>query len=458
MRTVVVGGGLLGLSTAFYLAREGHQVTVLEAGSRLGGLATDVEVAGVAVDRFYHCILNADDHLLGLIDIAGLSDQLRMVPVKAGFLRDGKVHSISSPLDILRFPPLNPIDRARLVWSLLACRRVKDWHDLEQVDVETWLRGLSGDKVWETVWKPLLSAKFDGNFTRTPATYIWSRTVRMTDTRSAGGAKELAGHLVGGYRVLAERLAEMIRDLGGAVLVDHPVDRLVTEAGRISAVTSAGATFLCDSAVLTTPLPLAAQLLAERDSHGVEEASRTEAIADYTRAVREVQGYLGVVCLLLMLRRPLSQYYTLYLAEERLPFTAVIESTNLIDPKYVGGRHLVYLPKYVDPDSEIFAKSDDEIRDWFLRELRTLHPDLLDEEIVAAPVFRARHVEPLHPLGSLGSIPPMQTPVEGLWLGSTKHFYPRLNNGDAVTRLGAELAAAAHAWSRNAVAMERVSA
>ncbi len=25
--------------------------------------------------------------------------------------------------------------------------------------------------------------------------------------------------------------------------------------------------------------------------------------------------------------------------------------------------------------------------------------------------------------------------IEGLWLGSTKHFYPRLNNGDSVVNL-----------------------
>lgn len=440
MKVVVIGGGLLGLSTGYYLARAGHRVTVLEAGDRLGGLATDVEVAGTHIDRFYHCILNADHHLLGLIDEVGLKDEMRMHPVRAGFHTAGKTFPISTPLDLLRFPALNPIDRLRLIRSLLACQRVKEWQELERVDVESWLRRLSGDHVFQTVWRPLLSAKFDGNFANTPATYIWSRTVRMTDTRSAGGTRELAGHLVGGYRTLAERLAQRIGELGGDVRTGAQVERLITGDGAIVAVHAANELLLCDAAVLTVPLPLAAKLLRERGSAGHETAPQTAAIDDYRRRVEAMEGYLGVICVALLLDRRLSPYYTLYLADRSLPITAVIESSNLIDPELLNGRHLVYLPKYVDPTSAIFRQSDEEIRASFIGALKRVYPQFRDEWIVAAPVFRAPHVEPLHPLGSFGTVPPTTTPIAGLVLGSTKHFYPRLNNGDAVTRLGATLA------------------
>mgnify|MGYP001606205821 CR=1 FL=1 len=138
---------------------------------------------------------------------------------------------------------------------------MKEWTGLEQIDVETWLRKHSSDKVFDTVWRPLLSAKFDGNFAATPATYIWSRTVRMTDTRSAGGAKELAGHLVGGYRTLAERLAERITALGGEVRLNEPLTQLVTHNGAIQSVRTSATEHACDATVLTLPLPLSARLL-----------------------------------------------------------------------------------------------------------------------------------------------------------------------------------------------------
>lgn len=440
MNTVVVGGGLLGLSTAYFMARAGHRVTVLEAGDQLGGLATDVEVDGIRVDRFYHCILNADNNLLDLIDEVGLRDMLRMTPVRSSFFVNGEYHSISSPLDLLKFPPLKFVDRLRLVRSLLACRRVRDWKALEDVDVESWLRRNSGNQAFEHVWRPLLSSKFDGDFSKIPATYIWSRTVRMTSTRSSDGRKELAGHLVGGYQTLAQRLADCIADMGGTVLTNSPVDELHTHDGRITGLRSDGRHIDCEAVVLTVPLPVAGKLLRSRTATGTESAALQQAIDQYVDKIVNMQGYLGVVCLLLMLRRPLSSNYALYLGDTSLPFTAVIETTNIIDPALVGDRHLVYLPRYANPDSELFDESDESIRATFLGALRRMFPDLSDDDIQAAPVFRAPYVEPLHPLGSFGTVPASGGPIAGVILGSTKHFYPRLNNGDAVVGLATELA------------------
>jgi protoporphyrinogen oxidase len=435
MRAVVVGGGLLGLSTAYYLAREGHTVSVLEAGHQLGGLATDVEVDGVRVDRFYHCILNADFDLMSLIDEVGLSDMLRMKAVKAGFYANGTTYPISTPFDLLRFPPLGLLDRLRLVRSLLACRRVKNWQDLETVDVESWLRQRSGDRVFERLWSPLLTAKFNGKFRDIPATYIWSRTVRMSDTRSSGGRREMAGHLVGGYRTLCERLAERIRELGGQVFVSCPVERITTRDGRLESVRAGGHSFKCDYGVLTVPLPIAARLLRDRELLGLDEPVQLQETDAYSAHVESMQGYLGVICLLLMLKRPLSENYTLYLGDTDLPFTAVIETTNIIDPELVGGRHLVYLPKYADASDEAFQQPDDAIRRQFLDALKRIYPDFNESDVLASPVFRAPHVEPLHPLGRSQDVPAIRTPIDGLWLGSTKHFYPRLNNGDSVIYL-----------------------
>ena len=45
-RTVIIGGGISGLATATLLAREGHEVRLLEKNARVGGRAGEVERDG----------------------------------------------------------------------------------------------------------------------------------------------------------------------------------------------------------------------------------------------------------------------------------------------------------------------------------------------------------------------------------------------------------------------------
>lgn len=57
-RTVVVGGGVGGLSAAILLARSGHQVTLCEASATFGGLASALEAGGVRFDGGPYILLD----------------------------------------------------------------------------------------------------------------------------------------------------------------------------------------------------------------------------------------------------------------------------------------------------------------------------------------------------------------------------------------------------------------
>jgi protoporphyrinogen oxidase len=442
----IVGAGVLGLALGYDLLKQGVNVRIWERGGELGGLMGRTrfpELGDVEVDRYYHAILNSDRTLMGLFEELGLIGDLHMVATKMGFYHDARIFPMSTPLDFMRFPPLSMLDRARLALTILAARRVKDWRALEQEPVVDWLTRLGGKGTVEHIWKPLLRAKFDGGFGDVPATYIWSRLVRMTDTRDKTSAKEMMCYLTGGYNMLIQALARAITARGGTITMGAAVQQVQVAGERVVGLRLADGEVASEGAILTLQTPIARRLLPPE-------------AADVAQRWSGLEDYLGIVCMLLVLRRSLIPYYTLNITDERIPFTGVIETTNLIDPRHVGGYHLVYLPKYVAADSPFARMDNDTLQRTFIEHLRRMFPDLKESEIAAVRIGRERYVEPLHPVGKTDAIPPIVSNVAGLYLVNSAQIYPQLTNGEAavsyarqaaatIARVQAQIAPFAHA-------------
>lgn len=421
MNIGIIGGGMMGISLGYFLSQQGVEVEIFEASPMLGGLVDTITLEdGVSVDRFYHAILPSDSHLRQLCTELNIADRLRFHETKMGFYHQGEIHSMNNVIEFLRFPPLGWIDRFRLGLTVLYAQFIRDWHQLEDISVEEWLLRLSGQRTLENIWRPLLRAKFDGSFDNTPATYIWARLVRTKSTRGGANQKEEAGHLIGGHMTLIKAMAERIEAAGGQVHLRCPVQEIVIEQGRAWGVRLGQEVYPFSAIVATLPLPIFRRLIPGADQNYHDFLNKTD--------------YLGIVCPLLVLDRPLTGFWTLNITDARIPFTGVIETTTYIDPKYVGGHHLVYLPKYTAPGSPWQQMSDEEIQETWLQHMETMFPDFDRNWIRYFLVHRERYVEPLHGLNSTRLIPTIKTPIDNLYLATTAQIYPALTNGESVSR------------------------
>lgn len=411
----IVGGGILGLTAAYRLARAGVAVSLFERAPDLGGLVGSFDFDGTPADRFYHVVLPTDDRIRGLADELGLGDRWRFRPTKVGFYDDGRLFSMTSPREFLTFPLLRPHERIRLAAFVARCQLTKEHDALDDVPLDAWLRRLCGRRVVEKLWRPLLDSKFDGRYEDLPATYIWARTRRMGATRDRGG-REVMGWLEGGYQTLIDALERRIRALGGEVRAAATVEQIAAEGGRAAGVVVDGRLHRFDHVLCTLAPPVARRLLAP------ELAAL--APADHCR-------YLGVVCLLLRTRRSVSPYYHLNITDRRVPLTTIVETTHVVDPERVGG-HLLYVSKYVDPGHPDHDADPADVERRYLAHARTIFPDLRQDDVLAATVQRARVTEPVHLVGGAKRLPdPFAVP--GLSLASTAHVYPEIVSGQAVT-------------------------
>lgn len=401
--SVIVGGGMLGLTLALRMRTLGHEVTVVEAAPSVGGLAMPQQLGAYTWDRFYHVTLLSDANLRDLLAELGLEDRLRWGVTRTGFFTDGRLHSLSSSLEFLRFSPLSLLEKIRLALTILRAAHLRDGRVLERVPVASWLRRWSGRGTFERIWLPLLKSKLGENYRITSAAFIWAVIQRMYAARNSGLKREMFGYVDGGYECVLRRLRAHLESLGVPVLSGVPVRQVRGSDDGVEVTLETGEVRCYRSAVLTVPttrLPAMCPQLTP---------------AERMRLGRIV--YQGVVCASFTTRLPLGGYYVTNITESWVPFTAVIEMTALVDRARFGGNSLVYLPCYVAGDDPLWARSDAEIRAAFLSALERIYPGFRSTDVLTFNVARVREVLALSTLNySSESLPPVRTSQPNIFL------------------------------------------
>jgi protoporphyrinogen oxidase len=416
----ILGGGITGLTAAFYLLRGGADVTVLESRSHPGGLATYFDFGSFHWDKFYHCILTSDRPLLTLIHDLGLDSEMRWTETKVGFFSGNRLYSMSSTLDFVKFPPLSLWEKFRLGCGVLYASRIKNGLGLENIPVRDWLVKIFGQGNYEKMWGPLLKCKLGASREEVSAAFIWATIFRLYSTRQRdAGQKEKLGYVHGGYRVVLARLAAEIEGMGGRILTGVEARGLRQSRDGIDLDSNRGP-MRFSHVISTVPNRVLASLAPQLDSA-------------YREKLQQVK-YLGMVCVVLLLKRKLSPYYVTNLTDESLPFTGIVEMTNLISLEETCGRHLVYLPKYTSPGDPLMEAGDEEVRQLFLGRLKTVFPDLRQDDIENHFVFRERFVQPIPVLNYSRLAPEMQTAISRLLVANTSQIVnSTLNNNEMVT-------------------------
>ncbi|MFW6180276.1 MAG: NAD(P)/FAD-dependent oxidoreductase [Spirochaetota bacterium] len=427
MATAVIGGGMMGLATAYFLARETAEVTVFEKEVQVGGLSRSVQLLpDLRWDKFYHVILSTDRELLDFVEEIGLSLDVRFTETKTGFFTGGRLYSMSSTLEFLKFKPLSLWSKLRLAAGILYVNRINDWSRLEKLYVKAWLIRVFGRRTYEQMWDPLLRSKLGASREQAAASFIWATIRRLYGTRHSGAKRELMGCVREGYSSILARLKERLAGMGVEIREGQGVQRVEPLPGGGAEVRAGNGVQRFDRVVLTVPNPEVLRLCPALPE-------------DYRRRLESVR-YLDLVCMTLVLRRGLSPFYVTNITDPGFPFTGLIDATNVVPPEVLHGKGLVYLPRYLSPGDAFAERSDEQVAGDFLRGVRRIHPGLSERDIITAAVNRERYVQPILEVGYSRRLPPMRTPLDGVYLVNTTMILNSTLNNNQVIGLARRLA------------------
>lgn len=398
----IIGGGVLGMTLALRLAQQGQSVTLYEAASKAGGLTGAWEMDGTVWDKYYHVILMSDLNTRKILQEIGLEEDLRWVETKTGFYSGGKLYSMSNIIEFFKFPPINLIDKFRLGLTIFVASKITNWKRLENIPVAEWLTKWSGKRVFEKIWLPLLKAKLGDNYKNTSAAFIWTTIQRMYAARKSGLKKEMFGYVTGGYEKINQRFADHLVKLGVNIQYNAAVTAVQKNGDDKLEVLTQSGTQVFDQVISTLSSQASVAL-----ANGLTEEEK--------KKHNDIK-YLGVICPSVMLRKAISPYYVTNITDTWPPFTGVIEMTALIDKNEVDGKHLVYLPKYVNPDDTLFDKDDAALRKIFMDALFKMYPQIKEEDVLFWGVSKARVVFALPTINYSGKVPGISTSLKNYYI------------------------------------------
>ncbi len=427
MNIAVIGAGATGLAAAYDLAGAGHAVTVIEASDAPGGLAGGFRMPGWrwSLEKFYHHWFASDRDVLRLADELGVRNKVIFKrPITVSY-HNGAFYPLDSPQAVLRFPGLPPMARVRLGLVVAYLKfGTNNWRALERWTAEAWCRRWMGNAAYEAVWQPLLEGKFGAHHTRVNMAWLWARIKARTPK---------LGTFVGGFQAFFDALARHVQARGARIYYRARA-RALHHDGHGWHVLCEGcdlSEMRFDLVLVTTSPRVLVRLVPQLPQH-------------YTAPLAQLVS-LGAVSVIFALSHPLSphgHYWHNLPKSAGFPFLALCEHTHFANAADFGGQHLVYCGDYLPPEHEYFAMTEEELRRTFEPALARINPRFSPAWVQDYWVFREAYAQPVPFVNHSQHLPPLHTPLPGLFFASMSHVYPWDRGTNYAVRLGREVARA----------------
>lgn len=277
-RIAIVGGGITGLTTAYYLQKEINQhdlpfeVKLYESSEHLGGMIHTEHKDGFTIERGPDSLLARKPSVFRLIEEVGLQDNLVDVAAgKAYVLANEKLHGIPTgsfmgiPTQVTPFALsslFSPIGKIRAAGDLVKSKSEPQ----EDQSLGHFFRNRLGDQVVENLIEPLLAGVYSGDLDRLSLMATFPNFYELEQKhgslikglRKSRGKQPKHKKKPSVFKTLKTGLGSLVDAVveeldGGTIETKTAVDHIEKRDSGYDLMLGTGEVAQADSVILTTP-------------------------------------------------------------------------------------------------------------------------------------------------------------------------------------------------------------
>jgi len=422
-KIAVIGGGIEGLVTAYFLSKERNiSVTIFEKQKDLGGLLSGFKPLknGDYLEKYYHHWFRTDTDLLSFLKEEKLDKNLKWHKSSTAIYQKGKLNPFMTPLDLLKYPHLNFIDKIRLGLTTLYLQKTKKWKQFENITAHQFLKKTCGQTAYQTIWEPLLKGKFNDFYQKVSMAWMWSRLYYRGRSKNKGETIEKLAYYKGGTQLLIQKIEKRLLKNKVKIYKNTPVKKIEKQQNGFLVTNHKNKQEKFDQVICTLPTPVFLHLV-------------TDLPKPYRNQLKK-NKYIATTCLILVSKKSISPYYWTNISDPTIPFLALVEHTNLTDRIRYQNKHIFYLGNYLPQNHPHLSYTKTKLFNTFFPYLKKINPQLKKTDIQKIFLFKNNYAQHIVTKNFTKNIPTHLTPHPGLYLGNFTQIFPEDRGTSAAIR------------------------
>lgn len=428
MKIGIIGAGYSGLTIAKELEEKGQEVTIFERQPYVGGMVDTIEIFDTRLEKYYRHIFKSDKEAINLIKEMGLENELIWPATKMGYLTNKRSYLFGTPISLLKFKPLNLIQKLRFGFNVIHIKLINDYKKLEKVTAEKWLKDRIGDKVYSQVWEPLLISKFGEKKDQISMAWLWGK-IKLRSTSSTPEGEQL-GYIKGSYQKLTDNFYKYLLNKNVDIKLETSVKEVTKDNDKyIVKYTRNEKEEKEEFDVIVSTI----------DYKGFEKLFDKYMNEEEKQKIQKV-NYTSARTMMIVADKSFSPFYWLNIGDNDIPFGGIIEHTNFIDKSNYENNHILYISNYMTEDNKLYNVSKEELLKEYMKSLTKINKEFTMENIKDYYVFDEKYAQPIIECNYSEYIMDDKLEKERIYLCTMPQIYPEDRGMNYAIKLGSKVA------------------